>query len=62
MDERLTEIEIRYTHQERLLHELSAVVHEQRSLIDKLDARVRDLERRLADLEEPSPNEPPPHY
>ncbi|MBK6513199.1 MAG: SlyX family protein [Polyangiaceae bacterium] len=62
MDERLTDLEIRYTHQERLVEDLSRVVHEQRALIDRLDGRVKELERRLFTLEDPTPNEVPPHY
>lgn len=62
MDERLTDLEIRYTHQSRLVDDLSRVVHEQRGLIDRLEARVKDLERRLFALEDPTPDEVPPHY
>lgn len=62
MEERLTDMEIRYTHQARLVEELNAVVNEQRILLQKLDGRVRDLEKRLMSIEDPHPNEPPPHY
>lgn len=62
MDDRVTDLEIRYTHQERLVEELSMIVHQQRELVAKLEGRVRDLEQRLMALEEPSAAEPPPHY
>ena len=62
MDDRLTDLEIRYAHQERLVDELSMVVHQQRELVEKLDARVRDLEHRLLALGDASAIEPPPHY
>ncbi len=66
MDQRLTELEIRYTHQAELLTELSSVLYEQQRVMAKLEARVKELERRLADEgpggDGPIPNEPPPHY
>ncbi len=62
MSDRLTDIEIRYTHHERLLEELSAVLFEQRKTIDALEQRVRDLERRASHDEGPIPIEKPPHY
>ncbi|MFO0613840.1 MAG: SlyX family protein [Polyangiaceae bacterium] len=62
MEAKLTDLEVRYTHQQRLLDELSGVVYEQSRTIAKLEARVTDLERRLRGVEEPIGNEPPPHY
>jgi SlyX protein len=62
MTDRLTDLEIRYTHQARLLEELSDLVHAQSRTIDNLESRVRDLERRLRGVEDPIPDEPPPHY
>jgi uncharacterized coiled-coil protein SlyX len=66
MDQRLTELEIRYTHQASLLEELSCVLYEQQRVIQKLEARVTELERRAREEPEgglgPVPNEPPPHY
>jgi SlyX protein len=62
MEQRLADLEIRYTHQERLIDDLSKVIYEQQRAIEKLEKRVRDLELRLRGQEEPPANEPPPHY
>ena len=63
MDARIIELEIRYTHQQRLLEELSGVVAEQGRVLDRLTKELLSLRTRVADLapEEPG-NEPPPHY
>jgi SlyX protein len=60
--DRLTDLEIRYTHVERLVEELSSVLYEERLARERLEARVKDLEQRLRSAEEPAPDEPPPHY
>jgi SlyX protein len=62
VEAKITDLEVRYTHQQRLLDELSSVVYEQSRTIAKLEARVGDLEKRLRGVEEPIGNEPPPHY
>lgn len=65
--DRLTELEARLAHFERLAEDLSSVVHEQGKAIDHLTLHVRRLKERLGELEagwEPSPQDekPPPHY
>lgn len=62
MSDRLTDLEIRYTHLERLVADLSGELYEERREREKLDARLKDLEQRLRSVEEPAPNEAPPHY
>jgi SlyX protein len=62
MDDRLTDLEIRYTHLERLLEELSSAVYDERLQRERLEARVKDLEQRLRGVEGSTPDEPPPHY
>ena len=62
MDARLTDLEIRYTHLERLVQELSSAVYEERLQREKLEARVKDLEQRPRGVEAETPDEPPPHY
>lgn len=62
MMERLTEIEIRYTHLERQMEELSGVLFTQQKTITALEQRVRDLETRSPDAGEPILSEKPPHY
>ena len=64
---RLIELEVRYTHQETLLRELSDVVYAQRQEIDALKQRLTTLEGRLGDVGDTErPTDPseeiPPHY
>lgn len=62
MNARLVDLEIRYTHQARLLEELSQELFEQRRLIEQLEKRLDASEKRVAPQGEDFPNEPPPHY
>ena len=66
MDDRITELEIRFMQQAKLLSELSDVIYAQQREIDRLGARLKDAERRLrAGSEDPEPppdDSPPPHY
>ncbi len=63
MDPRIVELEIRYTHQQRLLEELSDVVAEQSRALESLTKEIAALRLRVAALGEDAPNnEPPPHY
>jgi uncharacterized coiled-coil protein SlyX len=62
MDDRLTELEIRYAHLERQFAELSEVVFEQQKAIEALQREVANATRRLRDLGEPIVDEKPPHY
>jgi uncharacterized coiled-coil protein SlyX len=62
MTERLIEIEIRYTHLERQMEELSSVLFAQQKTITALEQRVRDLETRSPEAGEAIPLEKPPHY
>ena len=64
---RLTELEIRLAHHERMSEELSAVVFEQGRTIDRLTAQLHRLRDRLASQEaggerSPQDDKPPPHY
>ncbi len=59
--ERLTELEIRYSHQEHLLQELSDVLRDQQETIDRLVRAVRTLQE-TAPEEGAPPHEKPPHY
>jgi SlyX protein len=64
---RLTELEIRLAHHERMAEDLSAVLFEQGRTIDRLEAQIRRLRERLADVEAgqdspPQDDKPPPHY
>jgi uncharacterized coiled-coil protein SlyX len=65
-ESRLTEVEVRYSYLERLVEELSSVLHEQQRTIDLLSTRLERVESLLADaMEQPGaalPHEKPPHY
>lgn len=65
-DEKIIDLEIRYTHQARLLDELSDVLHEQRVTIRQLELRVTELEKKLRDVGADgiatTDEGPPPHY
>jgi uncharacterized coiled-coil protein SlyX len=62
MEQRLVDLEIRYTHLERQLDELRQVVFEQRKLLDRLVKDLAVLRSRIAASAEDAPDEPPPHY
>ncbi|WP_448206173.1 SlyX family protein [Azospirillum sp. sgz302134] len=66
-ERRLTELESRLAHHERMAEELSSVMFEQGRTIDLLTAQLRRLRDRVAELESGSPRAPqdeppPPHY
>lgn len=65
-DSRLTEVEVRYSYLERLVDDLSQVLHGQQRVIDTLSTRLERLERLIADAMDHSheglPHEKPPHY
>lgn len=58
---RIDELEIRYTHQERLIEELNAVLIEQGRAIERLIAEVKELRDRAPGESQPQ-YERPPHY
>jgi SlyX protein len=62
MQKRLVDLEIRYTHLERQVTELSDVVFEQQRSIDALRRELTDLKSRLVEPGEVSIPEKPPHY
>lgn len=67
LDPRVTDLEIRAAHYERMADEVSSVVAEHGKTIDILNAQVRRLAERLRELEEkaallPPDDKPPPHY
>lgn len=67
MDEKITDLEIRITHQEHHIEELDKVIVEQHKLIDRLNERLLFLEKRLKTVTEdhikrPEEETPPPHY
>ena len=62
MDNRLIDLEIRYTHLERQIQELSEVVFAQQRAIDSLSKELIALRGRIEDPGEALPAEKPPHY
>lgn len=70
MEERLTDLEIRLTHQEASIDELTDSLLAQQRVIDRLRQQVEALQGRLGDLEtrgggegaDTAPEPPPPHY
>lgn len=67
VENRITELESRLAHHERMAEEMSAVLFEQGRIIDRLTAQVRRLRDRVMELESGSPRspqdeKPPPHY
>ena len=62
MESRLTDLEIRYTHLERQVAELSEVVFAQQRAIDGLLRQLTATKADLAQLREPAANDEPPHY
>jgi uncharacterized coiled-coil protein SlyX len=62
MESRLVDLEVRYTHLERQVAELSEVVFEQQRTIDGLLRQLTSAKAEIAQLGEPATNEKPPHY
>ena len=60
--ERVTDLEMRYSHLERLVDELSDLVRAQQDTIDALVKQVRELRQGVLAGEQQPPNEKPPHY
>ena len=67
MNERLTDLEIRFMHQERTIQELNEIVCRQELIIERLERDLRQIQEQLKQAL-PSLNrteeeeEPPPHY
>ena len=62
MESRLVDLEVRYTHLERQVAELSDVVFAQQRAIDSLLRQLSATKADIAQLSEPVANEKPPHY
>jgi uncharacterized coiled-coil protein SlyX len=65
-DQRLTEVETRYTYLERLVEELSRVLHDQQRTIEGLSGRLKRMESLVSEAIEQTDDRPaqekPPHY
>jgi uncharacterized coiled-coil protein SlyX len=62
MEQRMVDLEIRYTHLQRQLEELSQVVFAQQLLLDTMAKDLTALRSRLSTHGGDSSEEPPPHY
>jgi len=62
MESRLTDLEVRYTHLERQVAELSEVVFAQQRAIDGLLRQLAATKTEIGHLTAPVTNEKPPHY
>ena len=66
-DDRLTELEIRFSHQDLFLKELNEIVVDQQKVIERLEKEILDLKRSLNSDADVSGNrtlkdDKPPHY
>jgi uncharacterized coiled-coil protein SlyX len=61
-ESRLIDLEVRYTHVERQLAELSEVVFGQQRTIDALIQQIKATRAELVQVSAPVTNEKPPHY
>ncbi len=62
MEQRIIELETRFSHQEVLIEQLSDIVREQQDQIDALTKLVQTLMSQVDKGIEEVSNEPPPHY
>jgi uncharacterized coiled-coil protein SlyX len=62
MESRLVDLEVRYTHLERQVADLSEVVFAQQRAIDSLLRELNSTRSELAQLSAPVTNDKPPHY
>lgn len=62
MESRLTDLEVRYTHLERQVAELSEVVFAQQRTIDGLIRQLSATKAEIAQLSPQVANDKPPHY
>ena len=60
-DERLTNLEIRITHQDEVIEQLNTVIYAQQKQIDLLEKKLGAVEKQTGDPTAPR-NEKPPHY
>jgi SlyX protein len=67
MEERITDLEIRFMHQERTIHELSDALFRQQQAIERLEGELRQIRDQfgqvfLSPVRSAEEEEPPPHY
>ncbi len=67
MEDRLNELEIRFTHQERTIEELNDIVSRQELLLERMERELLQLREQMKILlpslsRGEDEEEPPPHY
>ena len=67
MEDRLNDLEGRYTHQERVIEELLDTVYRQQQALDRLEREIGELREQVqialpSLVARPEDEEPPPHY
>lgn len=66
-EERITELEIRFAHQDRFIHQLNEIVVAQQKTIERLEKEIIDLKRSVNSEAGVNPtrslkDDKPPHY
>ena len=61
LQERIKELEIRYSHQSSVIETLSDLIREQQEAIEGLKKAINHIRDSMPG-EEPPPHEAPPHY
>lgn len=65
IEDRLTDLEIKFSHQDHLVEELNKIVSNQQQLIDKLIKEIQDLKISIEGSAQSSrtlEDDVPPHY
>jgi SlyX protein len=67
IEERITELEIRFSHQDVFIHELNTIVVAQQKTIERLEKEIIDLKRSVNSESGVNPgrslrDDKPPHY
>jgi len=65
-EDRITELEIQFTHQDNTIADLNDVILSQQKTIDNLESRLLKIESAiksgLSNIKDSSEESPPPHY
>ena len=67
MTERIADLEVQLTHQQRQLDELNELVYSQQQTLDNVSVELRQIKEQLQIVlpsltKEPEDETPPPHY
>lgn len=67
MEEHITDLQVRFAYQERMVEELSETVYRQQMAIERLEQELLGLKKQMSAVapsltKKPEEEEPPPHY